>query len=88
MQPAAYEKKASIRKASTALDSLQWAAFFDEVQKTANLSKHPAVSNTTKASVKGVKPKPVTTASNPGMMSAGQSGVTASPAPTPLPATT
>lgn len=77
----------SRKSADVALDSAQWAGFFDELQKLANLS-HPAVRNTMKAAVRGSKPKAVTKASNPGMMSAGQSGVTATPAPQPPPVST
>ena len=72
------------KQADAALDCVQWTAFFDEIQKLANLS-NPAVKNTMKASVKGVKPTTVTSANNPGMMSSGQSGVTASPSPQPPP---
>jgi hypothetical protein len=72
-----------LKKADSALDSAQWAAFFDELPKLANLSKSPAAINTIKASVKGTTPKAVTSAGNPGIMPTGQSGITATTSPMP-----
>jgi len=70
------------KKASVALDSLQWVSFFDEIQKLANL-KSPAAARSIAASVKGSTPKAVTGPDNPGIMPIGQTGVTATTSPMP-----